>query len=218
MELVYSRNSKNAVEDSIEKAFEEIFFKTAKSRDEYSGEEMIFFKVVSRMAQNALSYDEKYAPFEILGLEEEFYFEKGGIKIGGIIDRIDKKDGTVRVVDYKTGKIPEKNDFESEISNIFSSRRAKKANYQFQTYLYSSILAQDERFRDFTISSNLIFTLSADNGIYTFADDFSRIKKEFDEELEKKSAELFDSRVPFSQREDDGRCRFCDYSEICGRE
>jgi hypothetical protein len=218
MELLYSQNLKNAVEDSMEKAFEEVFFKAAKSRDEYSGEEMIFFKVISRMAQNTLSYDEKYAPFEILGLEEEFYFEKNGIKIGGIIDRIDKKGRIIRVVDYKTGKVPERNDFESEIQNLFSNRRAKKANYQFQAYLYSSLLAQDEKYSDFAISPNLIFTLSADNGIYTFTDDFRQIKKEFDEKFEKKLAELFDSQIPFSQREKDDNCNYCDYRGICGRD
>ena len=60
-----------------------------------------------------MSLDEKNAPFEILGLENEDYSRQMSLNVNnqilkvnlkGIIDRIDKKDDKVHIVDYKTGK------------------------------------------------------------------------------------------------------------------
>lgn len=48
------------------------------------------------------NYDPKKLP---LSLEKQFQFLLGGIKLGGRIDRIDKlPDGTIEIIDYKTGR------------------------------------------------------------------------------------------------------------------
>lgn len=41
--------------------------------------------------------------FEITGSEEIIRFSEGGLQLYGKVDRVDEKDGFVRVVDYKTG-------------------------------------------------------------------------------------------------------------------
>ena len=47
------------------------------------------------------------APFEVIGLEEDGYEQlvkvegKGTVRISGTIDRIDEKDGVLRITDYK---------------------------------------------------------------------------------------------------------------------
>jgi ATP-dependent helicase/DNAse subunit B len=173
------------------------------------------------MVKNMLDYDKKHTPFEILGLEQEHFFERNGIKIGGIIDRIDKVNGKIRVVDYKTGKIPNENDFAKEISVVFSPNRPKKAGYQFQTYLYSSILSENENYKGFEVAPNLIFVLQSEiekEKINGLPEIFPEIKEKFDKNLVEKLQELFNPEIPFKQSEKSDKCKYCDYCGICGRE
>jgi CRISPR/Cas system-associated exonuclease Cas4 (RecB family) len=189
MELIYKKNCENP----IEKAFEEEGY----GDNLKTGEGMIIFKVISRMLKNMLEYDKnREEKFEVIGLEEEHCFEIDGIKIGGIIDRIDKIGEKIRVVDYKTGG------------------RKKIENYEFQTYLYSRALSQ--KFAADKISSELIFVLESKiNGEKI---EYLSIKKEeFDEKFNEKFAELFSIEIPFSQCENYDFCKYCDYSEICAR-
>lgn len=57
---------------------------------------------------------------EIVGMEKEAYCtidvpEYGNIRIGGRIDRIDKLNGQLRIVDYKTGKLKDDNIYQINI-------------------------------------------------------------------------------------------------------
>ena len=57
------------------------------------------------------SYDKKICPFRLLAMENRFHMPvKIGIEgqektvfVGGFIDRIDRTDQGIRVIDYKTG-------------------------------------------------------------------------------------------------------------------
>ena len=214
----------------IIKAFESQYFGAYIPLEEYDGEQVIFFRVVSQMIENTLIYDKSITPFEILGLEEEhnFEIEIGGKKIlvGGIIDRIDKKDDTVRIVDYKTGKAADpKNDYSKTLEEIFDESRKKKSAYLLQTFLYSSILCSKSEFFGKKVLPLLVFALTADNDNYSprlsveekEIDDFNAYKSEFDTLLYAKIEELFDINTPFYRREKDDYCQICDYSEICER-
>ena len=73
--------------------------------------QLINSAVISRYLKQLLENDLRYTPFTFVGSEQpvqediEIKTPKGIIKsrIGGIIDRLDSKDGTLRIVDYKTG-------------------------------------------------------------------------------------------------------------------
>ena len=214
MQLIYESGEISDYENLIERAFVEEFFQSPKSKNEYGGEEFIYFKVVSRMVKNMLEYDKKNAGFEILGLEQEYFFERDGIKIGGIIDRIDKIGDKIRIIDYKTGKIPGKSDFAKNMSDVFSSKRPPKANYQFQIYLYSLILSENEKYKTDVISPNLLFVLQSDSQAINF-DNFP--KEEFGKLFIDKLRELFNREIPFTQCKNEKNCEYCDYVEICGR-
>jgi hypothetical protein len=203
MQIIYEKVGDSNYENLIEEELKP-----------YSGGRQIFSKVISQMVKNTLDYDKKNAPSKILGLEKEHFFERDGIKIGGIIDRIDKIGKKIRIIDYKTGKIPDKNDFAKNIPDIFSCKRPSKAKYQFQIYLYSLILSENEKYKKCEISPNLLFVLQSEIEAKNF-DCFS--KEEFNEELTKKLKELFDLSFPFAQCENENICKYCDYCEICGR-
>ncbi|MDR1757622.1 MAG: PD-(D/E)XK nuclease family protein [Bacteroidales bacterium] len=212
----------------LEEAFVEEYFKTPTSKDEYDGEQNIYFQVIARMVRNTLLHDRYDAPFEILGLEKPCYFKMkitDDIEIwtGGIIDRLDKINGTVRVIDYKTGSVPTVGDYAKEIPDIFKNDRKKKTGYQFQTFLYSSILSETT---PLPVVPALLFPLAADSKEYSpilkiddiEITDFNRYKDLFMENFKEKLAELFNPEIPFSPCEKDTRCRYCDYKNICNKD
>ena len=106
----------------------------------YEGKRVVVKEVVRTFLRKILERDIDYAPFEVRMLEDNFNekitLASGKVvRIGGKIDRADIKEGTVRVIDYKTG-IDDLN-FDS-IESLFDgeSRHNKAA---FQTMLYSYV-------------------------------------------------------------------------------
>jgi len=235
MELIYQNLKNNKVDsqffdkylinkqitpfarNAVLKAFDEILFKTPTSIENYTGEQNIYFNVIARMVQNTLIFDLSQTPFEILDLEKWAAItinlnDETPICVGGVIDRIDRIDDTVRVVDYKTGKAPNENDFAPSIDAIFNNDRKKKACYQFQTFLYSSILRQQGYDN---VAPALIFPLVADDEDYNPL--LKELEGDFDAAFKNKLEELFDPQIPFMQCPKDEVCKFCDYGTICQR-
>lgn len=100
------------LQDYVDVAFKELFFNVSQDeKPEYNGVQLINSAVISRYLKQLLENDLRYTPFTFVGSEQpvqediEIKTPKGIIKsrIGGIIDRLDSKDGTLRIVDYKTG-------------------------------------------------------------------------------------------------------------------
>ena len=74
------------------------------SDDAFEGKSFIALEQAGQFVKEILDEDKEYAPFRILGLEQKIVADFYGYKLTGTIDRIDFKDGKVRIVDYKTGK------------------------------------------------------------------------------------------------------------------
>ncbi|MCX6307265.1 MAG: PD-(D/E)XK nuclease family protein, partial [Bacteroidia bacterium] len=70
--------------------------------------------------------------------EQECMEEPSGktVRIGGTIDRLDRKDGVLRILDYKTGQSPKTF---TDVDALFSDE-AQRASHIFQIFLYASIL------------------------------------------------------------------------------
>ena len=103
------------LQDYVDKAFKELFFKVPEGeRPEYNGVQLINSAVIVSYLKQLFRNDLQYAPFSMEAMEKgvaediDIVTPKGMIKsrIGGIIDRIDSKEGTLRIVDYKTGGSP----------------------------------------------------------------------------------------------------------------
>lgn len=72
--------------------------------DVIEGKAFIAFEQAKQFVREILEEDKIYAPFKIVGLEQKIVADFEGYKLSGTIDRIDEKDGLIRIVDYKTGK------------------------------------------------------------------------------------------------------------------
>src|SRR5690606_1074233 len=108
-----------------------------------SGQLIIARDVLQRYIYRLLEVDESYAPFEIISLEgSKDYFSdislnlpQGERVIGlrGIIDRVDRKGNTIRLIDYKSGA--DKKDFE-DVNSLFDRENKSRNKAGMQTMMY----------------------------------------------------------------------------------
>ena len=211
-------------------------------RFEFSGQHIIIREIVKKMAGKVLDYDSKYAPFEILGLEVDPNKQnrmvlainrdnqKINVRIGGIIDRIDRRGDVIRILDYKTGI--DKRIF-GDIDSLFhigeqhNSSRNKAA---FQTFLYS--LIYKHAIPDFNgkIEAGIVsvrelyqkdfhyLLKGRPNGNKSYLiDDIIPHLQSFEHNLKELLEEIFSFEGYYYQAEDVKKCRFCPFKELCRR-
>lgn len=152
---------------------------------------------------------------------------KGVIKsrIGGIIDRMDTKDNTLRIVDYKTGGDAQ---CPPDVQSLFIQDK-KRSNYIFQTFMYASIVCKKlrEKNNPLKVAPSLLYIHKAASENYSpvvqmgearkreDVDDFSKHENEFRENLNILLEEIFTPEISFSQTEIEDKCQYCDYKDLC---
>lgn len=210
------------------------------------GQAAIEQEVVEKVVDKVLAWDELYTPFELVGVEvgkheplvTRFKLQDGReFILGGIIDRVDRKQGVVRVIDYKTGS---GSPYAASISSLFD--RTPKRNKAFlQTFFYAWLLQRQERYQldrvvPSLISTRMIFQpdfdprlklpLGRTNEIagskntasgYVYIEDVGPYQQEFEAGLQQLLIELLDPQVPFLQTENQQLCAQCPYNSICQR-
>jgi len=199
---------------------------------EYGGQRLVVREIVKRFAHRIVEMDKTHAPFAMEAIEQQgliyrFKTERspGYAVIGGKIDRVDRKDGLLRIIDYKTGK--DELTFES-IPSLFS-REGKRNKAAFQTILYALLYKENlpvhinkETVR---IVPGLINRVNLFDKGFTFGltlnkeriTDVQEVLPEFESLLKLLVDDLYNPDVPFEQTSDVEACRFCPYQEICGR-
>ena len=122
-----------------------------------SGKRLVTFEMLKKIVVATLEYDRNYAPFIYLDGERKIYadLDVDGVKVNlmGIIDRLDSKEGTVRIVDYKTGSVKLQNKSDKDkvtVEKIFDTGLGNNRPYSaFQMYLYAYLMA---RFKSGTLN------------------------------------------------------------------
>src|SRR5699024_9032257 len=132
------------LQNYVDSAFKEKFFKVGpEEKPEYNGIQLINSKVITSYLKQLLRNDLQYAPFEMVAMEkpvsETITIQTGQkpftLRLGGTIDRMDAKEDTLRIVDYKTGGSPKT---PANIEQLFTPAETRP-NYIFQTFLYAAI-------------------------------------------------------------------------------
>ena len=235
-------NTNGLLESIVDRAFNEELFKVKNSMRSpyYNGLHLINRKVLIEYLRQLLHSDQRTAPFEMLALEDAVYtqiaFETEDnnvrkIRIGGIIDRLDRVTdartgvSTIRVVDYKTGiqatrKI-------KEIEEIFSDMNIsqKHSDYYLQAILYSLIVDNSTKYnkQKDCVSPALLFVKQASKENYdpVLEIDSQKIanvreyKVEFEQHLKEVLHDIFNTNLPFTPTTDNTRCDKCAYRRIC---
>lgn len=220
------------LQNYVDNAFKQEFFHISPTeKAPYNGTRLIHAKVIGLYIRQLLRNDLNYAPFDMISMEKKVSElvelpTEGGIvhlQIGGTIDRMDTKDGILRIVDYKTGgspKIPE------NIEQLFTPSD-DRPSYIFQTFLYAAIMCRQQPMK---VAPSLLYIHRAASDSYspviemgasrqpkTPIADFSMHEKEFRERLMALLHEIYNSQVPFCQTDVRKKCDYCEYKQICGR-
>ncbi len=140
----------------------------------------------------------------------------GMISLKGVIDRIDVLDNTLRIIDYKTGKVDKKElSLKSWDELLEQGLHDKTFQLLFYEHLYQSART-DERFKTQTgiisfrnLSGGLITPVlpEINNG-----DSHHNL---FEEILSDIFCEMFNIQTPFKQTENKDCCQYCIYKSVC---
>jgi hypothetical protein len=194
----------------------------------FEGKNLLGREIIRKFVSKILDYDQHQLPFRIDGLEVSHNLDlpvnlngqRKSVSLKGIIDRVDSKDGSIRILDYKTGK-----DFSvfRSIPELFDRSEKNRNKAVFQIFLYSLLFIQNNPGNSLPVVA----------GLYNFkelhADPFdARIKlkaksnhppqpiedirpwmKEFQSHLTGLIQEIFDPSIPFQHPQDKKDCIYC---------
>lgn len=219
----------------VDNGFKELFFNLPPNEQpEYNGIQLINSAVIVKYIQQLLRNDLRYAPFTFVGSEQRIFenieicTSTGDIqsRIGGIIDRIDSKGESLRIVDYKTGGDA---DTPANVQSLFIPDK-KRSNYVFQTFLYASIVCKKLREKNDSrlVAPALLYIHRAASENYSPViqmgeprkpkepvDNFAQYEGDFRENLKTLLEDIFNPDVSFTQTEIEDKCAYCDFKALC---
>lgn len=211
------------------RGFAEVMFENEDHQVIHNGMQKVVLAIVEEYAALILDYDESQAPFEVLAMEKkdemEFRFMLNGeekrIILHGIIDRIDKRNGIVRIVDYKTGS---DNLRFSTLDDVFDTNSDKQNKALVQTLFYTYVFEKANGLQ--AVEPNLYstrnmrkegtFFLEGRDRTKLTGERLEAIKAEFVRLLGNRLAELFDENIPFRPAENEAAFTFSPYLTLCG--
>ena len=161
--------------------------------------------------------------FRIIGLEKRCRMEWNGFRFKGFIDRVDSyRPGSVRIVDYKTGKVED-----SEIlitdetapavaDKLFGPVNEGRPKIALQLFLYDELARKDLKIKEPLVnaiySTGRLYGQAAPEGPESA--EFSRLAAEGLKDL---LAEITNPSVPWERKGDEKTCSWCPFKSLCGR-
>lgn len=203
--------------------------------DEIAGRNLVFEEILNKYVVKTLQTDlalmEEYNTdrFRVIGLELERFWDFNGHKFKGYIDRMDSfRDDEVRIVDYKTGKVDEKevkiNDENADgvVDALFSpdTKSKNRPEIAVQLFVYDRFVENDVEDKSVL---NVLYPIPRLFSSPELASNIlsSRECPDFDDKvtdrLEGLFAEMMDTGTDFRRTKDNDTCKYCDFKKICGR-
>jgi ATP-dependent exoDNAse (exonuclease V) beta subunit len=220
----------NLIDHALNRAFDEILFVNRK-KNEYrksEGYNLIIQQVLRTYIYQLIRAELKSIPFTIESLEEKYVASISvtvegiptELQVGGIIDRIDVREGHIVILDYKTGSV--KNTFAS-IDALFDAGGKLRNDAVFQVLLYAHVY--DNIHPGGVIVPGLYFIRDSHSGDFTYSilqgpkkepvTDYNSVKEEFGGYLQQHLARMFNGEEPFTQTDNLRLCANCAYNGIC---
>ncbi len=218
-------NDDKLIDDEVLKSYKKLY-----STDKPSGENIIIVETIKKYVKQIFRYDKSRLPFKVLSTEKSFNLnynfvidnETKNVNIGGKIDRVDLKNDTIQLIDYKSGKA--EIEVKKGIDGLFSDEKKHRNHIALQMFLYSYIYAK-------TIELNLPISPCIFSVRELYKKDFdSRLKingvpinnftsynQELENQLNNLLYEIFDVNTDFKQTTDLSICEYCAYNIICHR-
>lgn len=214
------------IEASIEKAFKDFYTEG----DITSGKNLLIVKVANKFITNFIKSEsadiaKNNTEIFIKNLEEFFTYElplndkNHKILLKGKFDRIDEVNGTVRIVDYKTGAI-KANELNIKDWELLADEPGLDKSFQLLMYawLYFKNNPQIS-----TLKPGLISLRQISKGLQSisYPDKTDIFNKEVSQQTEaiivKLISDIFNPGLQFVQTENLESCKYCAFKNICIR-
>ncbi|MFM1874455.1 MAG: hypothetical protein RL266_192 [Bacteroidota bacterium] len=224
-----TKHDLHAMESQLRPILNKHFLHELKTTEALTGVNLLTFEVgvtyIDRVLANDRNALDNGQVISIIGLERELLkqvsLQLAGehikVNLEGKADRLDRLgDGTVRVIDYKTGSFDKKFD----IKGLEDFENGKTDN-TFQMLMYLFLVAEEEDVSQskavgFYLRSQKVeheITVSDINGTISGNDLVAYTGSLIEEEL----LRIFDRDQPFSQTIDTKRCEYCEFNGVCQR-
>ena len=200
------------------------------SPEDYGGDLTLIRSVVIRYLRNVLAYDAVHDGFSVVQLEKpvryDFPFAVGEralkLRFEGISDRVDRKsDGTMRIIDYKTGG---KHLEYAGLTSLFEGTPDQRISNITKTMLYAMMMyhtsgcdVRPELYYVRSMHDEGYSPMMVDKERKLSGEMYSDLRVDFESLVASKLSEMYDPDIPFRQCEDEKACRYCDYCAVCGR-
>ncbi|WP_084370726.1 PD-(D/E)XK nuclease family protein [Reichenbachiella faecimaris] len=225
-------DARSSLDQAIKQSFAD---QKLTENNEQTGRQIIAYEVIKAYMERILAFDEQHAPFDILGLEATDYFVDfpietmdGSVQVGlkGIIDRIDEFKEVVRVLDYKSGRDDRKFGLMFDLIDGKSNKRNKAV---FQLFYYCMLYKENhpdikKPIQPGLFNSKDLFDDKFDAMLTQTIDrknrpvlNYTDFEEEFKDVLLYLLTEMFNPHIPFSQTEDEQKCQYCAYRQICNK-
>jgi len=219
------------ISETIITSFRKVYFKGMDLAENVtlSGRNWLIYEVVKKYVNQLLEVDRNRTPFEIIGLEKKVSTtiaindSKQNVLIGGTIDRLDRIDRIVYILDYKTGK--------AELSfpmiiSLFDKENKTRNKAAFQTLVYSYIMHKNQpeiaAIHPGIYSLRGIFEEDFDPSLCSKETgnqpvEFVSVSNQFEMYLRQLIEEIFNPNISFIQTTIEEHCNYCAYRQICRR-
>jgi len=223
--------SSGRYESKLKEQFIKHHYKGRK-KEEIEGRNILIISVMLRYMKQVLEKDLFIAPFELVSAEETYRrvleIEVGDVNLelnlGGKIDRIDRVNGQLRVIDYKTGRTDQKF---KDIDTLFEGDYGSRNGAAMQTFFYAWLVGKSYPAKQvmpglYTMKG--LFEEQFDPALTMTSlkkegriESFEALEEPFITLLKEILQKLFDPKVPFVQRAFDKKCSYCDFAPLCQR-
>ena len=187
------------------------FEKNLSGVDVSKGKFLLVYNVIIKYLNNFLDDEQKQIKrheIKILALEEryeEFITVPGldfPIKLKGTLDRVDEFDGTVRIIDYKTGKVEAKNVKITDWEMLITDYDKSKA---FQLLCYAYLYSKKHGISD--VQAGIISFKKLSQGLFRFSEDKNTQINEdtlatFESYLYQLIREICNTEIPLTEKVD----------------
>jgi len=217
------------IDNEILRAFNTEYFKRKTGAFiPLEGNNLLIASVLRKYILQVLKVDKKHAPFRYISSEERCSIQysiqngKTNVNLKGFIDRIDEKEGRLRILDYKTGsgKLEFKN-----LNEVFEHNKEKRPKFVLQTFLYGIFYKEKAEGKPITPGIYYIRDVFRDEfeteltnkELKEKVTDFNQYEADFRTHLSDCLEEIFNPEIPFTQTENIKTCQYCPYIGVCNR-
>ena len=214
--------------DRIDVVVKKHILKELNDSFEVTGVNLIYEDMVCRYVKKTIERDIelidrcKVSGIRIEGLELKQEWEWKGFLFKGTIDRLDSLlPGEIRVVDYKTGRVTDKDtditpsNAAKVVGKLFGPAEKDRPKIALQLFLYD--MSIKDRFEGCVVVNSVYQT----NNLFVSPVRNLPVCGEFEilmeEKLEKLLYEIVNPELPFHRTMDTETCKWCDFKLICGR-